>query len=389
MTATLAPRRPGLVHLKITGAMPIGDRSDVIGVQDNNGVNLDTIWDEIQTVVELYNKQKNTLVNLLTYRTTNAADAMPQSLSPTRMEAASPVGVPRSVDPRQPYLLTGYTFGDYDLASRLSWLYLRDASRSQIESVVTRMLEADRFTVQEVVFRRLFSPAQESNPERIACYGAWNGNDNIKPPNFMGKTFDTSHNHYITTGSTDLDSEDVELLANHVLEHGFGSGVGSRLLLLMNPADVEGSAITSWRAGVVTANAKKAKFDFVPSSNVPAYLSAENIHGAVPPADIDGIPVLGSYGKVLILESNIIPAGYIAVVATSGLLHQDNALAFREHPRSEWQGLRFIEGNHRRYPIVESFTARGFGVGTRRRGAFAVAHLTANANYTAPTAFAL
>lgn len=356
----------------------------------NDRVPLDQLWQEIQDAVALYNAEKDVLTGLLTYETTNAADAMPQSLTPQLMELASEHGVPIALRPEAPHEILGYTFRDWDIASRLTRFFCRDASASQIRAAVTRMLEADRATIQSVVMRRLFSPAEDRNDFAHRCVGLFNGTDGGVPPSFMGRSFDAAHSHYLATASTDLDSEDLELACKHVTEHGFGLG-GNRgqLVAMFNPEDVEDSALTSWRAGVVNSNTKKAKFDFIPSGQAPAFLTAEHRVGAAPPDDIDGVPVLGSYGKTFIVESNLVPAGYFAVVSTHGTDHPDNAMGFRVHPDESWQGLRIIEGNvERDYPIIESYASRGFGVGVRRRGAAIVCQLTAG-TYTAPTEFAL
>ena len=374
----------------MAGAFGIANSSTVL----RNGadrVPLQNLWAEIEEAVRLYNAEKDVLTSLLTYSTVNAADAVAQSLTPTLMEESSEYGVPKAIRPDAPHELVGYRLVDHDLASRLSMRFCRDASAEQIRAVIVRMLEADRFTCQSAVLRRMFSTAVELNEYRHNCYGAYTGTDGSKPPDFMGRSFDTAHVHQIATGSTDLDSEDIELLAKHVTEHGYGLG-GSRgkLVLMMNPEDVEDSAITSWRAGVTNANTKKARYDFIVSSSAPAFLSSENVVGAVPVDDIDGLPVLGSYGPIsYVVQSNAIPAGFLAVASTGGADSDINPVAFREHPDPDWQGLRFIEGNvSREYPIVESFSMRTFGVGTRRRGAFVVAKLTAG-SYSAPTEFAI
>ncbi|KRD19803.1 hypothetical protein ASE48_22530 [Mycobacterium sp. Root265] len=356
----------------------------------NDRVPLDQLWQEIQDAVALYSAEVDVLTGLLTYRTTNAADAMPQSLTPGRLEIASEHGVPIAIRPEAPHDILGYTLRDYDIASRLTRFFCRDASASQIRAAVTRMLEADRATVQATVLQRMFSPAQERNEFAHQCLGAYDGTSNSKPPDFMGKTFTNGHAHQIATGSTDLDSEDLELAAKHVTEHGYGLGGGrGQLVAMFNPEDVEDSALTSWRAGVTNANSKKARFDFIPSGSAPAFLTAEHRVGAAPPDDIDGVPVLGSYGKTFVVSSELIPAGYFAIASTHGVDHQDNAIGFREHPDESWQGFRMIEGNvERDYPIIESYGMRSFGVGVRRRGAFVVCQLTAG-TYTAPTEFAL
>jgi len=71
------------------------------------------------------------------------------------------------------------------------------------------------------------------------------------------------------------------------------------------------------------------------------------------------------------------------VAATGGLDSDMNPVGFRHHVNPAYQGLRHIPGNGP-YPLVESFFARGFGVGVRHRGAAVVMQVTASSTYTPP-----
>lgn len=373
------------VRLRIWGGMPgYQDSGGVLVNETADGVSLDVLFEEIEQVTALYNNHKNTLVNLLSYETDVPADAIPQSLTAEQFQEASQYGVPRAISPPTPYLKVGYQYRDYDAATRFTWKFLRDSTAEQLRAQVTRIIEGDQRLVQSLVLDRLFSPVEESNEWQHRVFGLYTGSDAITPPALMGKTFQPTHSHYIATGSTDLDSEDIELMMSHVTEHGYGQGGGSgRLVILTNPAEAE--MIASWRAGATTANSKVAKFDFIPSANVPPFLTSETVVGATPPTDLDGVPVLGSYGKGLVVESNVVPQGWLTVFATHGPNHPDNVVARRVHPKPQYQGLRYIRGNFERYPLIESQFARGIGVGTRHRGAAVVAQLTTNPSYTAPT----
>ena len=43
------------------------------------------------------------------------------------------------------------------------------------------------------------------------------------PPPYLGNTFDGTHTHYLTSGSTVIDSQDIEDMIRHVKEHGYGT----------------------------------------------------------------------------------------------------------------------------------------------------------------------
>lgn len=376
----------------MAGQFGIADAASALVRKTSDGTSLIDLWGEIQSVVADYDVVKDSFLALITYTTTSAADAIPTSLTPQLMEEASEFGVPKSVRPEAPHLIVAYDLKDYDLASRMSYQFLRSATAEQIRAAITRMIEADRHTIQSKVLAQMFSPTTRRNEFGATVYPAFNGSgqaDN-KPVDIQGRTFDANHSHYISTGSALLDSEDVELLLKHVTEHGYGRGGRSgRMVLMFNPDDIEESAMTSWRAGSETANGKTARFDFIVSPTAAPYLTSQVVVGEKPPADYAGIPVIGSYGAALVVASEVVPLGYFAAVATGGPNADTNALALRQHENADYQGLQFFPGNDpRAYPLSESFAVRTVGTGTRRRGAFAVAQLTAGA-YTAPTAFAL
>jgi len=363
----------------------ISTRGDVLINMTADGVDLNDIWAEVQDVLAIYNEERSAIRNLCSFRTLNTADAIPQSISSESFEEATEFGVPRAVRPPADWLKLGYSFKDFDLSLRSTWKFLREATAEQVQAGVTRILEADNKNTNGSVLNRLFNPATETNEWQHTCYGLWNA-DGMIPPPYLGTTFDGTHTHYLTSGSATLDAADLEAMMHHIREHGYGIDPnGAQLITFMNPGDFEGSLITSWRAGVEYASgAPLPRWDFIPSPLQPTFISNEIIQGPIPPADYNGLKVWGSYGYTLLCQSAYVPVGYVAMVATSGPNSPDNPVGFREHVNTAYQGLRHIPG-HGPYPIVDSFFARGFGVGTRHRGAAVVMRLTTSTTYTAPT----
>jgi hypothetical protein len=309
---------------------------------------------------------------------------VPQDVQAELFEEPTEFGTPRGIsDPS--YLKLGYSFKDHDLALRMTWRYLRDATREQVDNRITRAFEADNRLVTGTILERLFSNIVRTNDFGHSVYGLWNGD--MKPPDHMGRTFDATHTHYLATESTTLDSLDVEAGIRHIAEHGYGSTQSARFLLLAHPNDVESAKLTSGRAGVEYATGKVPKFDFIPSINAPARLTNERVEGAVPPPDYNGLEVTGSYGKALVIESYFIPAGWAPIVATGGPGGESNVVGFREHTNPAYRGLRAIPGVGP-YPLQESFLARSFGVGVRHRGAAVAIQITTNASYTPPVIIA-
>ena len=204
------------------------------------------------------------------------------------------------------------------------------------------------------------------------------------PPAHLGQTFDGAHTYYLTSGSTYIDSQDIEDMIRHVTSHGSGrfGSQGGQLIILVHPNQVED--MTFWRAGVEYAAGKVPKYDFVPSQAAPVYFTTEHLVGAVAPSEFEGLQVLGSYGDAWLIESHYIPSGYVIVAATGGLDSDMNPVGFREHVNTAYHGLRHIPGRGP-YPLQDSFYARGFGVGVRHRGAAVAMQVTTNPTYTPPT----
>jgi len=133
-------------------------------------------------------------------------------------------------------------------------------------------------------------------------------------------------------------------MIRHVTEHGYGrfGSQGGQLIILAHPDQVED--MTFWRAGVEYATGKTPKWDFVPSAAPPAYFTTEHLVGAIPPADFNGLQVLGSYGDAWLIQSHYVPTGYVIVAATGGLDSDMNPVGFRQHVNTAYHGLRQIPG---------------------------------------------
>ena len=253
----------------------ISASGDVLVNETADGVKLNDLWAEIEKALALYNQQRSTIVRLLSYPTIAVADIIPQSVEGESFEIATEFGVPTALREPADYLRLGYNFQDYDKRLGATWKWLRAATAEQVAAQVTRIFEADNRLVSGTILRRLLDPAPRSNEWQHMCYGLWSG-DGMVPPDYLGQTFDNTHTHYLTSGSANIDSADVEDMIRHVTEHGYGrfGGQGGQLIILAHPNEVED--MTFWRAGVEYATGKKPKWDFVPSAAQPAYLATRH-----------------------------------------------------------------------------------------------------------------
>lgn len=366
------------------GAESLGysDEGSVLVNVTNDGVDLNLIWSEMQAALTTWNAERGAIVDLLSYATTNTADAVPQATTDESFELASEYGEPQSLRVPTSHLLLGYTFEDYDKASRFTWKFLRDATAEQIRSVANLALAADQKLTQGTVLERLFDPTPDSNEWNHTCYSLYNG-DSMVPPAYLGKFFQTAHQHYLVSGNATLDSGDLEDAAKSVREHGYGSDSNSRILAFVNPAQAE--VISTFKAGIENNNDAIAHYDYIPSAGAPAYLIAQNLVGAVAPAQFNNLKVEGSYGDIWIVKSDFVPENYLVVAATYGPNSPNNVIGVRSHVNPAYQGLRQIAGFRPNYPLQDSFFQRSFGVGVRHRGAAAVTQIKASGEYEVPS----
>jgi hypothetical protein len=386
MTITTQPRINPTALQALLNLPPFGaeggyqTQGDALVQVTADGVSLDVIWDEVAAVIKAWNAERSALTNLLTFSTTDTASAIPQSRSADSFELSSELGEPEAMRPPSEYALMGFDWRDYDKASRWTRFFLRDSTAEQVRAIANYALEADNRLTTGTILQRLFDPTQGENEFGAPVYGFYNG-DTMVPPAYLGKEFATPHQHYLVSESTTIDSGDLEAAYRKVNEHGYGTESNSRLLALMNPAQAE--RVSMFKAGVENATGVTAKHDYIPSAGAPAYLTAETIVGQVAPETFNGLPVQGSYGPVWVIQSDFIPDGHFAVVATYGPNSQDNAIGFREHVQAQYRGFRTIPGLSA-YQLQDAFFTRAFGVGVRRRGQACVTQIKASGEYDIP-----
>lgn len=376
---------PPRSRLFIFGGDPASGYSsqgDVLVSQTADGVDLNRIWDDAATLMSAWNQKRSALASLISYSTVNVGDAIPQTIGGDHFEKASEYGEPTGLRAEPDALILGYDFEDYDLASRMTWKFLRSATAEQVRSVINRALESDNRLTTGGILRRLYDPTEGLNEFAHKVYGLYNGTDGMVPPPYAGRTFPPENSHYLVSGNTAVDPGDLLDGINQVRSKGFGTSTNSRLLVLCHPNEAE--VISTFRRGEET-NGVESKFDFIPSASAPAYLTTENLVGQVAPGEFGGLEVLGSFGPAWIVPSYFLPVGYIAVVATGGPNSPSNPVAFRQHANAVYHGLRIIPGRDQRYPLQDSFFQRSFGTGVRYRGAACVIQIKASGSYAAPT----
>lgn len=368
---------------EIGGYLTEGDALPRV-TQTIDNVDLNSIWLEMQAALAEWNSHRSAIVDLLSYWHTSTAEAVSQGVNEQSFEEASEYGEPEGLRPPSEHVLLGFTFRDFDRAARFTWKALRDMDARQVRAVHDGALNSDNRLLTGTILQRLFSPTPEQNGQGNTCYGLWSA-DGMTPPPFLGRTFNGDHTHYRVTGGEDIDSGDLLEAVKNVREHGYGLvDSNQQLIALVNERESE--VIQSFRANVENNNQQVSKWDFLPATNQPSFIlqGAGELVGNLPPGEVFGLPTVGKWGPVWIVETQYVPAGYFAVVASSGPRSSTNPIGVREHTNATYRGLRQIPGSNATYPLTESFYTRAFGVGTRHRGAAAVYQLKVSGSYDVP-----
>lgn len=344
-----------------------------IVTQTADGVDLNDMWADYQATLEIFNQRRQALIDILTFPVTQLIENVPQ-VGETEFEEASEFGVPKSARVEVNYFQLAYDFRDYDAATRYTWKFLRDADVRQVDAVHQAMLNADRRLIFRKVMEALFDNRNRNadiRGQNYTVFALYNA-DGTVPPEYKGTTFAGTHDHYLVSGAADIDSDDIEDLNTLIAEHGYGTEQGTTFVAFVNKAEM--TEIRKFRAGEVNNNGVTANFDFIPAANQPTLIvpNEAGLLGARPPNTWNGLPVTGSYMNILFIEEDYIPAGYVLMFGSGGSGDLQNPVGLREHANAAYRGLRLLPGNQQRYPLVDSYYARGFGTGIRQRAGAAI-----------------
>lgn len=364
--------------------------ADVL-TQTADGEDLNGIYNEFVEALALQNANRNLISRLFTFDTTDSfLQFADEPGVGEEFEPESEFGVPKSSRRDIAWLRLGFPLEFFDAASRFTHKYLRDASAEQVRLQFMDKLEQDnrmlfRQTLSAVTTRPATIDARDTNENAVPIYSLWDGLGDATPPSFAGKTFSSNHSHYLVSGAATIDGGDLKALIDTIQEHGYGLRESNeQIVIMVRKGSANADAIRGFRRD--SENPAINPYDFIPAVNAPAYLTDETIVGDRPPATYQGLPIIGSYGDAWLFESYFIPDGYAIALATSGAGSQRNPLAFRQHRNPGLHGLRLLNPNQgSRYPLIESYYQRGFGVGVANRSAAAVMQIKASGSYVSPT----
>lgn len=362
------------------GPRGFNQEADLI-TETSDGFPLNKMWSEFQKTIQMWNKQRSSLINLLTFKVSSDVEGVRYPIEQD-FEEASEFGEPKAIR-LGPSFKMGYDFKWYDLAIRYTWQFLLDADSSQLRALHSTALEADNRLMFTRIMRRMFNSTTDVatiEGSAVNVYPFYNG-DNQVPPKWKNTTHSTGHNHYLVSGGATVDSGDLDDMESHLHHHGYTQNGGYQLLLFVNRA--QGTPIRQFRVS------DGDKYDFIPSSGYGGGVIMPANGGIIARPDqpsLAGLDVIGTYGPWVVVEEDYIPAGYMLGIASGGPDNIGNPVGIREHPGAT--GLKLVKGKDNDYPLTDSFYLHGMGTGIRHRGAGVVTQVKASGSYEIPAAYA-
>lgn len=385
----------GIVSGGVGGANRLGYHAagDVV-TQTADGTDLNGIWNDFQTLLNEVNGTRQALIDFLTFGVGSPTELVAQPGQGVDFELASEYGEPVGSRIQPSYFTMGYTFQWYDLAARYTWQYLADATQAMVDSVANASVEAYNRLLLTQVLRTVFNPTNLTASIRGNAYNVFKfyNADGTVPPAYKNNTFNGSHTHYKTTGSSALEAIDLDaMVIDDFASHGYTDLDGYRLVLMVSTS--VGNVIRNFRSAVntnQTAAGNYGRYDFIPAVGQPGQIipATTQVIGAQQVGNsLAGLNVIGSYGPLLVVQDDWLPTTHVFAFATGGSASLNNPVGLRQHANTNLRGLRLVKGRQPDYPLIDSFWAVGFGTGVRQRGGGIVLELSANGSYTAPAAY--
>lgn len=176
-----------------------------------DGRDLNEMWAEFQNTLEEHNRQRQRLLDLLTFSVTRPVERIPTMGGNIRFEEASEFGEPVGVGTRPQFTELAYDFKWYDLAVRYTWKFLVDATAQQVESLHNLAMNADKDLLLRRVLEAVFDHRNRTaniDGRTFTVHPFYNG-DGTVPPAYKQRTWDGTETHYLTSGGTEIVGDDI------------------------------------------------------------------------------------------------------------------------------------------------------------------------------------
>jgi hypothetical protein len=329
-----------------------------------DGQPLSEIWADLQVRLSAFNTQMSFMVSLFSFPVQRAQERVGIYQTP-RFEDATELGRPQKI--RLQHVFRGFPLKHKDLAFGYTQEFLDSSRGDEIRAVASQAENAWWNLNMETVLAALFNNVNLVDDEGVSVKRLYNADGEVPPP-YKRHTHDGTHTHYLTTGAAAIGVEDLEAIEDHLLHHGYGD-FGEKFILHANRVEIlDIRALTG----------------FVPAttSTVPIIVDGQVI--GQQRSGIPGLDPEGYFGKLVIVENNDIPIGYLLAKATGGQFASQNPVGLRSHDNPGIRGMRLIEGPVARYPLIDAVYDGYLGAGVRHRGGAVVMQVTAGA-YAVPT----
>ena len=349
-------------------------RSDTtVGVsgQTVDGQSFADIWRDLQLRTAIFNRHYARIVSLFSFRTTQAQVRVAVPVTGAFGEA-SEFGRPNKL--RFAQIFRGLPRKHYDLGYGFTQEYLDSVQDpGEVNAIQAAAQQAWNALSYQLALEALMFSTNRTSEEGVSVKALYN-NDGEVPPAFMRTTHAGTHTHYLTTNNAAVTAASLLAAEAHLMHHGYGNavaGTGGTIIHLFNNAEMA---------------TVRALVGFIPAPNgtVPVIVDG-NIVGAVPTGVPAGLTVQGYFGSSVIVQEDMVPAGYFITFSTGGAFATQNVLGWREHENPSARGMRLIEGGRREYPLIDSVYDGYMGMGVRHRGAAAVTQVVVGTTYNNPT----
>ena len=335
----------------------VGERSTV------DGKPLETLWDEFNARLAVFNKQHSLWTGTFgspIKKTTTRVAVMRRA----KMEPATEFGQPALI--RTERVPRAFYLARWDIGIGFTLEFLDDATEEEVNATRVLVEEAWMRRKRENVLELLMREDNFTDPkEGLAIKRLFNADGEV-PSDYDIYTFTGSHTHYLTTAGAALVQADLTTLEDDLVSHGYGDnaigGAGGELLCF-SPRDLT-AKIRGFADFIPAATSQIA--EILPNSGV---IVGNRPSGA-------GWRIEGTVNRLAIIESTAIPAGNLVVATTQGALDPGNVLGIRQHSNPSARGLRLNPGRDD-YPLKDSFYDGYVGGGVKHRGAAIVMQETA------------
>ena len=245
---------------------------------------------------------------------------------------------------------------DFEIGFAFTKKAIQDATSNELKETQAEALRADQRLMAKRFFYRALTIGS-TTVRATASMGWWDGRmgdtgaDGAAPPTWKGNAFTTSHDHYDTTGATDLALSDFSALKREIREHGYSGP----LFLFMNSEQVE------------------------ECENLAGWTSAMTPNSIIETVATQGFEAIKQFQGFTIIQDDWITEGYLMAIEA-----KIRPITMRLPLNKSAQGLKLWEGPYSAYPLQEAYYSHRFDMAVCHRGAGAVRQITASSTYSDP-----